>query len=131
MSHSRPAKKLVSALTTPKVAMKQSTAVLLARPNSARASKGSTVRSMPTIAPTNALTSTNSQNWRQLARRPSATVGAAAACRIGVRAPLIGSGFYWQGQAEIRCSDLQGTLRAGGNLLEHQPHELLLVREGE
>src|SRR6266508_2214047 len=131
MSLSRPAKKLVSALTTPKVAMKESAALLLARPNSTCASRGSTVRSRPTIAPTNALTSTNSQNWRQLARRPSATAGAGSGCRIGVEATLIGSGFYWQGQAEIRCSDLPGPLRARGNLLEHQPHERLLVHERE
>src|SRR6266511_4564553 len=123
MSVSRPAKRLISALTTPKVTMKESTALLLARPNSTCASRGSTVRSRPTIAPTNALTSTNSQNWRQLARRPSATAGAGSACRIGVEATLIGSGVYWQGQTEIRCPDLLGTLRARRNFVEHQPHE--------
>ena len=29
------------------------------------------LRSSPTIAPTNALTSTNNENWRQLFARPS------------------------------------------------------------
>src|SRR5688500_14742709 len=112
--------------------MKESTALLLARPNSAWASKGSTVRSMPTIAPTNAFTSTNSQNWRQLARRPSATAGAGSGCRIGEAPPFIGSGFYREGQAEIRGPDLGGALRARWNFSEHPPHDRLLVhaREG-
>src|SRR5688572_22939458 len=72
-----PATPFVSALTTPKVAMNESAALRDASPNSCSASSGSTVRSSPTIAPTNALTRTSSQNCRQFSRRPSA--GAVAA----------------------------------------------------
>src|SRR6476620_7553982 len=36
------------------------------------------LRSIPTIAPTKALTSTRSENWARLARRPSRTVAAAS-----------------------------------------------------
>ena len=69
-SPSRPAKRLLTAFTSPKVAMNESAALLEASPNSRSASRGRTVRSSPTVAPTKALTSTSSQNWRQLVRRP-------------------------------------------------------------
>src|SRR5678815_3034723 len=68
----RPARRFVSAFTTPNVAMNESAALRDTIPKSRSAMSGRTVRSSPTIAPTNALTATNSQNCRQLARRPRA-----------------------------------------------------------
>src|SRR2546425_9853450 len=70
-SASRPAKRLASALTIPKLTRKDSTTVFETSPKSAWAMSGTTVRSSPTIAPTKALTTTSSVNWRQLAPRPS------------------------------------------------------------
>src|SRR5690349_11754033 len=76
-SASRPAKRFASALTMPKLTRNERTTVLEASPNSPRAMSGRTVRSSPTIAPTKALTTTSSVNWRQLAPRPSSGDGAA------------------------------------------------------
>src|SRR6058998_1812951 len=70
-SASWPAKRFASAFTAPKVMRKERTTVFETRPKSASAISGRTVRSSPTIAPTNALTTTSSANWRQLAPRPS------------------------------------------------------------
>src|SRR2546426_7266613 len=70
-SASRPAKRLASALTIPKLTRKDSTTVFETSPKSAWAMSGTTVRSSPTIAPTKALTTTSNVNWRQLAPRPS------------------------------------------------------------
>src|SRR6266568_2853304 len=69
----RPAKRFASAFTTPKLMMKESTAVVDARPNTWWPSSGTMLRSRPTIAPTKALTITSSVNCCQLARRPSCT----------------------------------------------------------
>ena len=82
-----PAKKLVSAFTMPNVAMKESAAVLEARPKSRSAMSGRTVRSRPTIAPTNAFTSTRSQNCRQFARRPNTGGSAPRAPGVERRRP--------------------------------------------
>src|SRR5262245_29660921 len=49
-------------------------AALAARWNSRSARAGRTLRSRPTIEPTNALTSTRRANWRQFRARPSATI---------------------------------------------------------
>src|SRR5688572_12190094 len=65
--------------------MNESAALFEARPNSRSPSKGSTLRSSPTIAPTNALTSTSSPNCRQFSRRPRIGVTGAVA---GERVPL-------------------------------------------
>src|SRR3989442_144786 len=70
-SASCPANRLASALTMPKLTRKERTTVFETSPKSAWAMSGTTVRSSPTIAPTNALTTTSSANWRQLAPRPS------------------------------------------------------------
>ena len=47
-----------------------------ATPNSSSASTGSTLRSSPTIAPTNALTRTSSENWPRFSRIPRRGRGA-------------------------------------------------------
>src|SRR3989475_6549977 len=70
-SASCPANRLASALTMPKLTRKERTTVFETSPKSASAMSGTTVRSSPTIAPTKALTTTSSVNWRQLAPRPS------------------------------------------------------------
>src|SRR6266508_6700198 len=70
-SESRPANKLASALTIPKLTIKESVSDLEVRPKSACAMRGTTVRSSPTIAPTKALTKTSKVNCCQLARNPS------------------------------------------------------------
>src|SRR5258706_4304009 len=83
-----PALRLASALTTPKLTMKESPAVAEARPNWRAPRSGTTSRSSPTMAPTNALMSTSRRNWPRLARSPS--VGAASRVRSrpdGARAP--------------------------------------------
>src|SRR5215211_1424728 len=76
-SEKRPAKRLASALTTPKETMKESAIVREARPNSCSASSGTTVRSNPTIPPTKALIRTRSVNCCQFSRSPSRIAGAA------------------------------------------------------
>src|SRR5258708_3982496 len=85
-----PAPRLVSALTTPKLTMKESPAVAEASPNSRAPRSGTTSRSSPTMAPTNALMSTSRRNWPRLARRPSIgddAVGWARSWPDGSRAP--------------------------------------------
>src|SRR3989442_12633262 len=70
-SASCPANRLASALTMPKLTRKERTTVFETSPKSAWAMSGTPVRSSPTIAPTNALTTPSSENWRQFAPRPS------------------------------------------------------------
>ena len=77
-SEKRPAKRLASALTTPKETMKESAIVREARPNSCSASSGTTVRSSPTMPPTKALIRTRRLNCCQFSRSPSRIAGAAA-----------------------------------------------------
>src|SRR5436190_18067073 len=71
-----PAARLASALTTPKLAMKERMAVRETSPNSRSARSGRTARSSPTIPPTKALTRTSRANCAQLAPRPRRTAGA-------------------------------------------------------
>src|SRR6266496_608229 len=70
-SENRPANKFASALTIPKLTIKERVSDLDVSPKSALAISGTTVRSKPTIAPTNALTMTSSVNCCQFASRPS------------------------------------------------------------
>src|SRR5262245_14448676 len=53
--------------------MNDSTAARAASWNSASATAGRIARSIPTIAPTNAFTTTSRENWPRLARRPRFT----------------------------------------------------------
>src|SRR2546422_2655699 len=98
-SASCPANRLASALTMPKLTRKDRTTVFETSPKSAWAMSGTTVRSSPTIAPTKALTTTSSVNWRQLAPRPSRT----------------GDGVSGNGAAIGACLQLGGVIgqRAG------------------
>jgi len=73
-SATAPAATLISALDRPKLAMNESTAGVEERPNCCVPTSGSTVRSRPTIAPTNALRRTRIENWPRLARNPSLTL---------------------------------------------------------
>ena len=73
-SESAPATKLEAALTRPNATMNVIVTVKPVKPNSSSASKGSTVRSWPSIPPTIALTTTSSVNWAQLGRSPSRIV---------------------------------------------------------
>src|SRR5947209_3534691 len=66
---------LVNDLARPKATMNDSTAALEPRPKSWRPISGSVERSRPTIAPTNALTSTSSENCAAFARSPSCNRG--------------------------------------------------------
>ena len=59
-----------------KATMKERIAVRTARRNSSSANAGEMLRSIPTIAPTKALTTTGSENWARFSRRPRRTVGA-------------------------------------------------------
>src|ERR1051325_9103518 len=64
-------------------------AVRAARWNSLSASGDRMLRSIPTIAPTKALTSTRRENWARLARRPSRTVAVASDARGLLTPPLV------------------------------------------
>src|SRR6266545_1155315 len=70
-SESRPANRLASALTIPKLTINERASDFEVSPKSASAMRGTTVRSKPTIAPTKALTMTSNVNCCQLARNPS------------------------------------------------------------
>ena len=61
-----PAKRLVTALARPKVAINETMADLEVMPNSASARPGRTEGSMPIIPPTKRFTVTSKANWRQL-----------------------------------------------------------------
>src|SRR5204863_6528997 len=74
-----PAIRLASALTTPKLMMKERMTVREASPNSRSARRGTTTRSSPTIAPTKALTTTSSANCPALGASPSRISGASGA----------------------------------------------------
>jgi hypothetical protein len=71
-SENLPANKFTNALTRPKLTMNERIALLEAMPNSRSAISGNTVRSSPTIPPTNALTSTSRVNWPRFSVRPRA-----------------------------------------------------------
>src|SRR5438445_659950 len=94
-SASCPANRLASDLTMPKLIRKERTTVFETSPKSAWAMSGTTVRSSPTIAPTKALTTTSSVNWRQLAPRPS----------------RMGDGVSGNGAAIGACLQLGGVIR--------------------
>src|SRR5881628_1226428 len=94
-SASWPAKRFASAFTTPKLTRKERTTVFETRPKSAWAISGRTVRSSPTMAPTKALTTTSSANWRRLAPRPS----------------RMGDGVSGNGAAIGACLQLGGVVR--------------------
>src|SRR6266849_1460780 len=83
VSDQRPAARLATAFTTPKLTMKERMAAFDARPNSRSASNGSTARSSPTIPPTNALTTTSSENWRQFRLNPRAKPASAGGASGG------------------------------------------------
>ena len=69
---SAPAARFVSAFATPKATMNDSTAALEPRPKSSRPISGSVERSSPTIAPTNALIATSSENCARVLAQPEA-----------------------------------------------------------
>src|SRR2546428_10496961 len=109
-SASWPAKRFASAFTTPKLMRKERTTVFETRPKSAWAMSGTTVRSSPTIAPTNALTTTSSANWRQLAPRPS----------------RMGDGVSGNGAAIGACLQLGGVIRQRAGFV--QGDDAVMVR---
>ncbi len=76
VSEIRAAKKLQKALTTPKLIMKETMAVFDASPNSCSPIRGTTVRSRPTMEPTNAVIRTRSENWGKFSHRPKRISGA-------------------------------------------------------
>src|SRR5215203_2867869 len=69
-----PAPRLVNAFARPNATINESTAVLDPSPKSCSPISGRVERSRPTIAPTNALIETNSENCARFWRRPSWTV---------------------------------------------------------
>src|SRR2546429_2056602 len=102
-SASCPAKRLASALTMPKLTRKERTTVFETSPKSAWAMSGTTVSSSPTIAPTKALTTTSSVNWRQLAPRPSRMGDGASG-----NGAAIGAGLQLGGVIRQRAGFVQG-----------------------
>src|SRR2546430_184683 len=109
-SASCPANRLASALTMPKLTRKERTTVFETSPKSAWAMSGTTVRSSPTIAPTKALMTTSSVNWRQLAPRPS----------------RMGDGVSGNGAAIGACLQLGGVIRQRAGFV--QGHDAVMVR---
>src|SRR5690348_1304741 len=82
-----PETRLATALTTPKLTMKETTIVVEAILNSCAPMSGTTVRSNPTMPPTKALISTRSENCRQFSRRPSRISDDVAEVMLSVRSP--------------------------------------------
>ena len=72
-SASAPAPRLVNAFARPKATMNESTAALDPSPKSCSPISGRVERSRPTIAPTNALIATSSENCARFSRSPSRT----------------------------------------------------------
>jgi hypothetical protein len=72
---SLPTTRFDPAMASPKVAMKETTAVLEVTPNSDSASPGRMVRSIPIILPTNMLVATSRAIRRQLSEKPRLTCG--------------------------------------------------------
>ena len=70
-----PETRLAIALMTPKLTMKETMSVVDAMPNSSDPMSGTTVLSIPTMPPTNALISMSSPNCPMLALRPKRTSG--------------------------------------------------------
>src|SRR5438132_6110254 len=127
-SASCPANRLASALTMPKLTRKERTTVFETSPKSAWAISGRTVRSSPTIAPTNALTTTSSANWRQLAPSPSRMGGGDVASGNGA---AIGARLQLSGVVRKRAGLVQGddavmVRRCGREPGEDLAHERLL-----
>src|SRR3990170_3628675 len=115
-SEARPAKRLLRALTAPKLMMKERMTLLEARPNSCSPRRGTTVRSRPTMAPTKALTNTRSANFGRLARRPSTGACAVAeGCKVG----------FVLGQTPVLAADLLHEVRRWRQVLGHELNELL------
>src|SRR6266850_2079471 len=112
-SDQRPAATFVTAFTTPKLTMKDRIAAFDAKPNSRSASSGKTARSRPTIPPTNALTTTSSENWRQLRPNPSARPASAGEA----------SG------REVSGANPGGIRRRGWNVPQHRGDEFVAVVE--
>src|SRR6266545_6908845 len=129
-SASCPAKRFASALTTPKLTRKERTTVLETRPKSASAIRGTTVRSSPTIAPTKALTTTSSANWRQFAPRPSRIGGVGVVsgdgAAIGARLQL--ARVLGKGAGFVQGDDALMVRRSGWDPSEDHRHERRLVR---
>src|SRR5438876_28341 len=121
-SASRPANRLASALTMPKLTRNDRTIVLEASPNSCPAMRGTTVRSRPAMAPTIALMTTTSTNWRQLAPRPSSGNGAT------VRAGLAICGIAMGQRAGFVQGDNPVMVRGRGrDAFENRVHEFALA----
>src|SRR2546421_5422027 len=108
-SASCPANRLASALTMPKLIRKERTTVFETSPKSSWAMRGTTVRSSPTIAPTKALTTTSSVNWRQLAPRPS----------------RMGDGVSGNGAAIGACLQLVGVIRQRAGFVQGDDAEMV------
>src|SRR5712691_12138882 len=126
-SASRPAKRLVSALTMPKLTKKDRTTVLETSPKSARAMSGTTVRSSPTMAPTKALITTRRVNWRQLAPRPSRIGGVVSGNGAAIGARLQLGGITVRKRAGfVQGHDPLMVRRRRRDPGEHVAHELLL-----
>ena len=70
-SASTPAPRFVNAFATPNATTKERIAAREASPKSSSPTRGRTLRSRPTIAPTSAFTPTRSENCAALARSPS------------------------------------------------------------
>src|SRR5437016_3521294 len=93
--------------------MNERIAVFDVSPKSAAAHTGSTARSRPTIAPTNALTSTSSENCCQFCLRP------------GTGSTASGSTF------EVACANCGSIGRRLRNVAQHRRDERVAVLDAE
>src|SRR5437773_9213736 len=93
--------------------MKDRIAAFDARPNSRSASSGRTARSIPTMPPAKALTTTSSENCRQSRLNPTARPSSARDASSG----------------EVDGANPGGIWRRGWNIPQHRGNELVAVVE--
>src|SRR5438552_971807 len=87
-----PANAFANAFTIPNVSRNERMLAREAMPNSCSARSGRMERSIPTMAPTNALITSSSENCPRFSRRPRRLAGAATAAALGALTARPGSG---------------------------------------
>src|SRR6185437_15355855 len=122
-----PDTRLAHAFTMPKLTMKETTSVVEPILNSSAPISGTTVRSIPTIPPTNALIRSSNVNCGQFSFKPSLTGGAVCGADM---LSLMESGRCGS-DTGIGCPDLGGLRRRRRNLRHHEANKLGFVRDHE
>src|SRR5918999_2925514 len=126
-----PAARLVNDLARPNATMNDRTAALDVSPKSVSPMSGRVERSSPTIAPTNALTATSSENWGRFSRSPSRTAGRVAKAATRRRASERGHRPHRRrardpASGAVRDDDVSLPRRCGRDVMNKGVHERLL-----